>query len=137
MYTNFSSQIISNSRNSTLTYIEIGLLTTIENVGDKSNKSIPTHVGILRTGYIFSFVIVFLIVLFGIVSRVIYSSSEPPIGLVYKKYQRAFSLPADYRCQVESDGNKRKGSASIDINSEKESNRKKSKDNIQLIFMNK
>ena len=103
MHANISFHGISSKINST--FIEAMFLTTIENVVEQENKTSTssTHVRVntIRSGYIFSFVIVFLIVLIGIVSRVIYSSQEPPIEYVYKKYQRALSLPADYRCQIE------------------------------------
>ena len=83
--------------NSTLAYLETIFTTTLVSENISSSKPTSTSISGLRTGYIFSFVLVFLIVLFGIVGRVIYSSNERPPIYIYEKYQRSISLPNDDR----------------------------------------
>jgi hypothetical protein len=127
MHANISFSPVGSGINST--FLETMILTSVEDVVKLENKTSTLVVNnTIRSGYIFSFVIVFLIVLIGIVSRVIYSSHEPPIGYVYKKYQRALSLPADYRCQIEF--NDKTNEIAVDMKGKKESNKKKLEDVI-------
>ena len=76
------------------------ILNTIENVVEKENRT-STHVcNSIRGGYIFSFVIVFLIVLIGIVGRVIYRYILINLTLTKKFDKIVYSALTNHRLDM-------------------------------------
>jgi hypothetical protein len=124
MFNKNNESIILQNRNSTYSYLETIILSATTSVNLKNSRNFSTKTPAnLRTGYIFAFIVIFLIVLFGIVGRVIYSSNDPPT-YIYEKYHRASKLASNYSQNItDNDVN----------NDEKKSKSKNKKKNKQKI----
>jgi Na+/proline symporter len=98
-------QSAPNQLEQAITKLPYSIRKNVTNLLGSTTRSFTNQIGFRQTneaaetssskaGYIFAFVFIFLIVLFGIVGRVIYSANESSSNLAYLKYHRASAAAA-------------------------------------------